>query len=146
MWPKLWFYLSCWFDPTDDEEENDDPCQQKTQRQSHMNTSILIYRRGDVQCLTIEEILCGWSHFTLLHISTPVTVHRTLGPRQHWLHHTNTQHQHLNTLNTVNTSIWTHLKWVEEIPEAPGIDDVVVETQVHWGHNTGDACDGQRET
>lgn len=32
---------------------------------------------------------------------------------------------------------------MEEVPEAPGVDDVVVQTQVHGGYNTGNTCKAQ---
>ncbi len=73
------------FDASGDEEVDDDPGQQQTERLTHVKASVLIDGRRDVQRLAVEEVLSGWSHLTLLQIPGAVRIDGTLGPRQHRL-------------------------------------------------------------
>ena len=35
---------------------------------------------------------------------------------------------------------WAHLKGIEEIPETPGVEDVVIQTQIQGSQDTGNTC------
>ena len=35
---------------------------------------------------------------------------------------------------------WAHLKGIEEIPETPGVEDVVIQTQIQGSQDTGKTC------
>ncbi len=47
------------FDASGDEEVDDDPGQQQTERLTHVKASVLIDGRRDVQRLAVEEVLSG---------------------------------------------------------------------------------------
>jgi hypothetical protein len=39
---------------------------------------------------------------------------------------------------------WAHLKGIEEVPETPGVEDVVIQTQIQGSQDTGNACHKKR--
>lgn len=130
-------YFASRFNSSDNEKVDNDPGQQEAECHSRVNANaMLINGRWNVQCLTEEKILCWTGNFTLLNMPCMIGVQWTLSPWQYSLCTQThillkmTYNGFLQQKNIIRRWRRMNLKGMKKVPEAPGINYIIIQTQI----------------